>query len=240
MQDIAGRPNVMSLSSSLSSATRALTGVVFPEVCLGCGAPARSDLPLCAPCARRLPRADAEAVRAELAARGADATLPASALWRFDAGGTVQRIQHALKYRGRPGLGVPLGRLVARAFETDVPDWTPDVVSPVPLARLRQLERGYNQSEGLAEGVAAEFEALFAPDLLTRTRATRSQTRLSHAQRWENVKDAFALDPVYSIAGRHVLLVDDVLTTGATLLAAAAPLRDAGAEVGVAALAFAT
>lgn len=242
IQDIAARSLAMPLPSSLSQTARALSEVVFPQTCLGCGASARDALPVCAPCLGRLPRATHEEVRAELAQRGApdDLLVRAAALWRFDSGGTVQRIQHALKYRGRPGLGLPLGRLLARAFTADVPSWTPDVVAPIPLSDLRRLERGYNQSEGLAEGAAAEWAAAFAPDLLVRTRPTRSQTRLSPTQRWTNVRGAFAPTKGYNPEGLRVLLVDDVLTTGATLLAAAEPLRDAGAEVGLASLAFAT
>ena len=179
----------------------------------------------------------------QLRARGADEPLAARAvaLWGFDAGGTVQRVQHALKYRGRPSLGVPLGRLLGQAFAREVPGWRPDLVMPVPLSRLRELERGYNQSSGLASGAAEALGALTSGSVLVRTRPTQSQTTLALAQRWANVDGAFALAPEASggLAGRRVLLVDDVLTTGATLLAAARPLHDAGAEVGVIALAHA-
>ncbi|MEM6326097.1 MAG: phosphoribosyltransferase family protein [Bacteroidota bacterium] len=231
----------MLISRSVISTARSLASVVFPEVCLGCGAPARGNLPVCASCLRRLPPASTEAVRAELADRGADAALltRAAALWTFDAGGTVQRVQHALKYRGRPRLGVPLGHLLAQAVTEAVPGWMPEIVAPVPLARVRELERGYNQAEGLAEGAADALGAAFAPTLVRRIRPTRSQTRLSNEQRWKNVDGAFALAEGARVTGRRVLLVDDVLTTGATLLAATQPLADAGAEVGVAALAFA-
>ena len=219
----------------------ALQSVLYPELCLSCGAPARDALPVCAPCLRRLPRASREDIAAELTARGAtpeDASRGA-ALWRFDAGGTVQRVQHALKYKGRPGLGVPLGALLATAVRADVPGWRPEVVAPVPLARLRELERGYNQAAGLAEGVAQAFGARSEPALLVRTRPTRTQTRLAFDQRWRNVDGAFALNAGADVSGLRVLLVDDVLTTGATLLAAAQPLRESGAEVALAALAFA-
>ncbi|MEM1056148.1 MAG: phosphoribosyltransferase family protein [Bacteroidota bacterium] len=226
---------------STLSTLHSLASVVFPEVCLGCGAPPRTELPVCASCLRRLPRASAEPVRAELADRGADASLMSrsAALWSFDAGGTVQRIQHTLKYRGRPRLGIPLGTLLARAFEQDVDGWRPEIVAPIPLSRVRRLERGYNQSAGLAEGMAEAMGAVFAPHLVSRSRPTLSQTRLSHDARWRNVQGAFALRESTEVSGRRVLLVDGVLTTGATLLATAEPLLDVGAEVGVAALAFA-
>ncbi len=160
----------------------------------------------------------------------------AVALWTYDAGGTVRRVQHALKYGGRERLGVPLGHLlgtrVARSGAAAV-----NLVVPVPLASVRLLERGYNQAGALAEGAAEALGAACRPDLLARTRSTRSQTSLTKEQRRQNVDGAFAAPYPEALAGAHVLLVDDVLTTGATLVAAAQPLADAGATVSVAALA---
>ena len=236
-------PTADAARGALRSAARAVGALVFPEPCLGCGAPRPGDAGVCAGCLQRLPRADRRAVAAELAAMGAPAPLAARAvaLWRYDDGGTVQRVQHALKYRGRPSLGVPLGRLLGSALATALPAWRPDVVLAVPLSRVRELERGYNQSAGLARGCAEALGAPLAP-LLTRTRATQSQARLSSAARRANVEGAFGLAPEAEhapLAGRRVLLVGDVLTTGATLLAAARPLQAVGAEVGLAALAYA-
>ncbi len=194
---------------------------------------------MCAACVRRLPHPAPEAVPAQLVARGAPDPLAqrSATLWSFDAGGTVQRVQHALKYGRRPSLGLPLGRLLGVHLARR--SWRPAYVCPVPLAPLRELERGFNQSAGLASG-AAEALGCARADLVVRTRATQTQTTLAFSKRWENVDGAFGLSPeAGSLAGVCVLLVDDVLTTGATLLAAAQPLVDAGAEVAVAALAMA-
>lgn len=158
------------------------------------------------------------------------------AVWAFDAGGTVRRVQHALKYGGRPVLGRQLGRLIGAAVrETGA---TPDGVVPLPLARLRQLERGYNQAEALAAGVA---QALDRPvlNVLIRTRATLRQATLSAEARRHNVDGAFQLAAGAEVRGQRLLLVDDVITTGATVDAAARPLLAAGARVDVAALSLA-
>jgi ComF family protein len=180
-------------------------------------------------------------VAARLAALPAEPPFTcATALWVFDAGGGVQRLQHLLKYGDRPALGVALGRLLGEAAAETCSGVRYDAVVPVPLARARRLERGYNQSAGLAEGCAAVLPGRppVRAALLARARPTRSQTALSRARRWTNVADAFAAS-ASDLRGLRLLLVDDVLTTGATVTAAAQPLRAAGATVDLATFALA-
>ena len=176
----------------------------------------------------------AEALAGALAS---GALVRAVALWTYDGSGTVRRVQHALKYGGQERLGRPLGHLLGMAWARAGGEQV-DLVVPVPLGSVRLLERGYNQAASLAEGAAHALGARFRTDRLARTRSTRSQTSLSASQRLANVDGAFAVPAGAALAGLHVLLVDDVLTTGATLLAAARPLSDAGARVSVAAMAI--
>lgn len=227
-------------SAALRSVGRALVGLLYPPLCLGCDVrlpDAPSDVPLCPACLRAIPLAESGALQARLARLpdGPAAFDRTVALWLFDEGGIVQRVQHAAKYGNRPSLGVRLGRWIGEAWPPDHPP--PDLVVPVPLHRTRELERGYNQSRQLAEGIADALGAPLRADLITRRRATHSQTALSQSARWTNVADAFALADAEAVAGRRVLLVDDVATTGATVVAAAAPLRAAGATVDLAVLA---
>lgn len=218
---------------------RGLIDVVYPPRCLGCGArPESATLPLCPPCLYALERAPTMAVAARLDrlpfGRGAFAHW--LALWIFDRGGTLQAVQHALKYGDRPRYGVELGRLLGTAYGEEA--LLPDGVIPVPLHRTRRLERGYNQSHMLGKGVAAALDCPLRADLLDRPVPTRPQTNLSREQRWQNVHDAFSADP--ACADGHWLLVDDVLTTGATVAAAGRTLLTAGAEtVSLATLALA-
>lgn len=239
------------LLHGLADTARAATGLAFPALCLGCdhrlpaadAAPsAPPDVPLCPACLRRLPRAETADVAARLDALPVGNVFShATALWVFDDGGAVQRLQHQLKYGDRPTLGVALGRLLGQAVAEASGGGRYDAVVPVPLARVRRLERGYNQSAALGEGVAAVLPGAppVAEPLLVRTRRTRSQTTLSRSRRWANVDGAFEVPDPAAVQGRRLLLVDDVLTTGATVAAAARPLVDAGAAVDLATFALA-
>ena len=221
----------------LRSAARALLGLAYPALCAGCDRRVPPARLVCDACLPTLPRPEPGAADAAFA-RWPQAERPrhAVALWRYDAGGAVQRVQRALKYGGQTDAAAPLGRLVGQAVSSELGGpW--DAVVPVPLARARRLERGYNQAEVLAAGVARELGVPLRAGALVRTRATRSQARLDADARRANVDGAFAAPE--RLDGLRVLAVDDVLTTGATLAAATAALRAAGAEVDAAVLALA-
>lgn len=219
-----------------------LLDLVYPARCVGCHN--RTDdphLPLCIRCIRQLETTDAAAVTAALHSfDGLDPDRTTGfALWRFDKGGTLQRVQHALKYQNRPAYGRSLGRLIGEAYQAaTVP--LPDLIVPVPLHRQRLLERGYNQSAYLARGLGEVLDVPVLEAVLKRSVPTRSQTHLSAGERWENVRAAFTVVRPDAVGGRRVLLVDDVMTTGATAAAALRALHRAGApSTHLAALAFA-
>jgi ComF family protein len=151
---------------------------------------------------------------------------------------------HAMKYGNRPVLAAPLGRLLAEVAPDVLPTppggWAEALV-PVPLHPARLAERGFNQAELLAAPCAAGWRVPVLGRALVRTRATPPQTDLDAAARRANVRNAFAVARPADILGRRLLLVDDVLTTGATAGAAAHALRAAGAAaVGVLTLARVT
>ena len=145
--------------------------------------------------------------------------------------GALREALHAFKFSGRRALAGPLGDLATEQCLASLPDGI-EAVIPVPLARERERERGFNQAMLLARRIGRRLEVPTRPHWLARVRATRPQSDLSAADRRANVRGAFHASP--RVAGRHVLVVDDILTTGATLDACARALRDAEARrVGV-------
>lgn len=145
--------------------------------------------------------------------------------------GALREALHAFKFSGKRALARPLGDLALEQCVASLPDGI-DAAIAVPLARERERERGFNQAALLAQRIAGRLGVPTRPRWLARVRATRPQSDLTAAERRANVRGAFQASP--QVAGRHVLVVDDVLTTGATLRECARALHDGGARrVGV-------
>lgn len=147
----------------------------------------------------------------------------AVSLWYYDLAGPVRILHRKIKY----GEGYRLGRMVGRAIAQRLrlvsntgPKSFPDLIVPVPVHPIRALERGFNQSEALADGIGAELGVEVSPDTLRRTNLMSSQIQLNRAERMKNLSGAFMAAKSDSLSELHILLVDDVITTGATMLAA--------------------
>lgn len=149
-----------------------------------------------------------------------------AAVWEEPAPSMV----HALKYRSVAELAGPMARLLARLLAREFRGESWDLVVPVPLHRVRERERGYNQSALIARRLAAMHGWRFDGETVIRARATQSQTRLTRVERLKNVRGAFRCVAPERVAGRRVLLIDDVHTTGSTLNETSAALREAGAR----------
>jgi len=203
----------------------------FPRACVGCSQGLlRGERWLCSQCLRDLPLTQYHhwpdnPVYERLLGRLPIAS--AQALLHFRKDSITQRLLHALKYGGRPELGAFLGRVYGKML-ADGPHEPWDAIVPVPLHRSRLRRRSYNQSECFARGLAEELHLPIIKTALVRDQATETQTRKDRAHRWENMQQAFAMVNGTAVAGLRILLVDDVVTTGATLEACGRQLLEAG------------
>lgn len=203
--------------------------LLFPKLCEGCREPLlRQEEVLCLNCLMALPRtnfhhrADNEAA---LRVAGRIGYEHATAFCLFSNGGLLQHLLHRLKYSGRKNIGIFLG--TQAAIDLQGSSWISEIeaIVPVPLHPKKEQMRGYNQSALIAKGMASVLQVPVAVKALRRIRNTESQTRKNREDRIHNVSGAFVADASQLPKAAHVLLVDDVLTTGATLEAAFVALQ---------------
>ena len=200
--------------SWLSQARHWLIDLVFPPVC-GCG---RVDYQFCADCLKALQRFPVEAQTAS-----GDSLDELASTGIYD--GILGQAIRAFKYDGVTGLDEPLSDRLKRTYEGT--GWSLDLIIPVPLAKKRLAERGYNQSAMLGAGMSEFCGIPCRSNFMRRIRETDQQARLSGEQRIANVRDAFEASE--AVKGQAILLVDDVVSTGSTLNACARALKSMGA-----------
>jgi ComF family protein len=138
----------------------------------------------------------------------------------YKKGDKVQKILHHLKYYGTKEVGTFLGNIYGTQLIQHEKWKKIDMIIPIPLHKKKERKRGYNQSEWIAKGLSAGMQIPYNTNLLIRSEFTETQTKKSRFHRWQNVKDVFQLTDLNMLNHKHILLCDDVLTTGATLEAA--------------------
>ncbi|MGZ3883871.1 MAG: ComF family protein [Bacteroidia bacterium] len=164
----------------------------------------------------------------------------AGCYYLFEKNGKVQRLLHHIKYRNDKALAVQIGRWYAGELKGHEPFAGADVIIPVPLHIKKQKQRGFNQSEEFAKGISETLNIPLVSDNLVRNVYTATQTRRHRFERWENVDGVFGLKAPQLLENKHVILVDDVITTGATIDACCQALgKVPGVSVSVLSLAFA-
>jgi competence protein ComFC len=219
----------------VGSILRPIREFILPPLCVVCNNPRSSgDERVCAQCWRTITPLTSEDplfvdMKKRLSADGAISSLVSTFL--FEKDGTLQSLIHLLKYDGMTTLGVLLGERLAKSLEMSVGIENLTMLVPVPLHRVKQRERGYNQSVYICRGIARTLGVRVFPTLLQRRRYTQSQTHLDARERKENVRDAFHIRAEVSgiIRGGTFVVVDDVITTGATMLECARALKSHGA-----------
>ncbi len=154
----------------------------------------------------------------------------------YHSEGSSGKLIQDLKYHNRPEIGEVLAFYLAPKLATD----PPGIIIPIPLHKKKLKIRGYNQLEKFGKKLARSLQATYRDDVLIKTSHTESQTRKSPVDRWKNVKETFRIGNISDLENKHILLVDDVLTTGATLSAAASVIYEnlPRARISVAVMAF--
>lgn len=218
-----------------------ITDFILPGCCLHCEAPIdgspasiSSENPeavkfICAKCYGKLERYNAQHPWKDEAAALGVIDNSMSAYW-FREGTEIQTLMHEMKYGKMKSVGRLFGREIGRQIlSRNEANW--DNIIPVPLHKARLRDRTYNQSEFIAQGVSEVIKAEVLINAVRRVRYTGTQTRLNKQERRENIKEAFAVNQKFksSIEGRNIILVDDVITTGATILECAKAVKEAGA-----------
>ena len=200
--------------------------LLFPRCCVVCGSPlSRGEECFCTCCNINLPRTGFHLRKdnpVECLFWGRIPGLKrASSFLFYRKGSDFRRILHMLKYGGYKELGEVMGRYMSAELSSGEFFDGVDMIIPVPLHRKKQKLRGYNQSEWIARGIASVTGIPLCAECMIREKNTETQTRKSTFERWENVEGIFRLCDTVHFEGKHVLLVDDVLTTGATTVACA-------------------
>ena len=205
-----------------------IIGLFYPSVCAACGKSLfRWETTVCTHCRNLLPKTGYELNEDNPLARkfyGQVRLKAVTACFFFSKEGKVQRLIHELKYKGNKAAGVFLGQELGRSIQAAPLFMGVDYLIPVPLHPKREKKRGYNQSLVIAQGISEETGIPLGNDFLIRSKNTATQTHKTKEERWENVRDIFELRHSERLEGKYVLLVDDVLTTGATLGACALKL----------------
>lgn len=216
--------------------------IVVPPVCCCCGEElVGAERFLCADCLLHLPfthSASEVGNDSEQCFMGRVPIEAAASLFLFSRNCSARSLVHNIKYQGGVSLAVSLGMLLGEDLAKSGRFDNVDCVLPVPLYPYKYLKRGYNQSTQLAKGVAAVLQKPLVTGVLYRTRHTATQTKKGREERGLNMRGAFAVRRAQKIEQKHVLLVDDVLTTGATTIACCRALLEVpGVKVSVATLA---
>jgi ComF family protein len=216
----------------------------FPRLCAGCGEPlVHGEEEICIRCLADLPRTGFARFADNQVAQifwGRVPLVDAVSLCYFEKGSRLQRMFHRMKYRREPGVGEILGRELGIELFSSSRFASLDALIPVPLHPKKEKKRGYNQSEYIARGIGEMMNLPVITDALIRSVYTSSQTRKNRYHRWENVKGIFQVTKPEKLENLHLLVVDDVVTTGATLEACCTPLLGIpGVKVSIATLACA-
>jgi ComF family protein len=216
----------------------------YPRACQACGNILyKGEETLCTYCLFHLPKTNYHDDEDNPIIRhfwGKVNIASAASCYFFNKGQKVQKLIHNLKYKGQKQIGLKVGELYGHELAKSPLFNSADIILPVPLHKSRLRSRGYNQSDFFAKGLSSAMKIPADTALMVRNKKTETQTRKNRFSRWENVSEVFSVTSESNIAGKHLLLVDDVITTGSTLTACAEVLlKNKNTKVSVASIAYA-
>ncbi len=220
-----------------------LLHLLFPHICAGCGSDLLSrESVLCMRCMHALPETNFEHYAGNPVEKIFWGRLPlysATARFYFNRESLVQHLMHRFKYKGHKDLGLQLGKLMGEQMKK-TNRFDADALIPLPLFPAKEKRRGYNQATVLCEGISEITGIPVLDKVITRPQHTETQTKKGRIGRWKNIEGKFLLTKPELVSNRRILLVDDVITTGATLESCGSELLRAGTiSLAVAALCFA-
>ncbi|RZM15235.1 MAG: ComF family protein [Pedobacter sp.] len=215
---------MLSVKSLLSDAAH----LFFPHNCMGCGNDViAADNVLCLRCISNLPHTNFEKIAGnpiEKIFLGRINIHAASSQFYFSKGHLVQFLIHQLKYKSNVEAGEYMGAIMGKALLQSERFSNIDYLVPLPLYADKEFKRGYNQAKVICDGMSTAMQVPVHAKNVIRRYHTDTQTKKHRTERWENVEDSFKILQPEKLQGKHVLLVDDVITTGATLEACAQAL----------------
>ncbi len=214
----------------------------YPRVCSACNRVLmRHERLICSYCEVELPKTFYHSLRKnplEEVFWGRIKIEAAAARYFFRKKGKIQHLMHNFKYKGKKEIGIIIGEDYGKELITDPIFKSIDVIIPIPLHPKKKKIRGYNQSEMFAIGLSNSMNIPVDLTTLIRSIATSTQTRKNRFMRWENVKEIFEITDMKALENKHILLVDDIITTGATIEGAAQILMQiSGVKISVAGIA---
>ncbi len=206
---------------------------ILPRFCPSCNnklAPAENTV--CKSCLSKIKLTDPELIKSEYHRKYESKQIISGFVSQFifEKDKEIQQIIHALKYNKKYQIGIFLGRILGEHFRRQFQNWNINLIVPIPLHHLKKAERGFNQSYYIAKGIVTKTSLIVCPKAVKRVRFTKSQTTMTLNEREANVEGAFKVLKNEKVIGKNILLVDDVMTTGATINECGKVLLEAGAN----------
>lgn len=205
----------------------------LPRFCLSCDSKLTTNQKvICSECFSSIQRVDRSRLEFEFNRKFSSEKIidGFTSAFVFQSEGSLQSLLHELKYRMKFRVGNLLGNILAEEVNEQIKNWNVDFIIPMPIHKLRKAERGYNQTDHIAKTFGRVLNIPVKKKIVKRIKFTRSQTKLNIYERKENMRGAFIVDTGKEVKNKVILILDDVITTGATVTEAGRALKEKGAS----------